>query len=114
MAIIVTGGRPIFGIGVNGPYPPLDWPFGGFPTISTDIAIMSVFLFLFLIGFVLHLALFFVNLVRGRFIVQFLMTCKSYLSEQSVELVKEYPPLTATSLLSRRHDRADPPHCINS
>jgi hypothetical protein len=77
MAIIVTGGRPIFGIGVNGPYPPLDWPFGGFPTISTDIAIMAVFLFLFLIGLIIHLALFFVNLVRGRFIVQFLMTCKS-------------------------------------
>jgi hypothetical protein len=76
MAIIVSGGVPLVGIDSNGPYPPLDWPFGGFSTISTDIAIMAIFLFLFLIGFVIHLALFFVNLVRGRFIVQFLMTGK--------------------------------------
>src|ERR1700760_2610407 len=106
MAIIVTGGRPIFGIGVNGPYPPLDWPFGGFPTISTDIAIMSVFLFLFLIGFIIHIALFFVNLFRGRFIVQFLMTCEcgpnsSYKSEFLLTLNLVFCLLAMSALILR-------------
>jgi hypothetical protein len=76
MAIIETGAGSFFNVPNDGPYPVLEWPFGGLPTISTDIAVMAVFLFLFLCGFVIHLVLLFINLVRGRFIVQFLMTCK--------------------------------------
>lgn len=75
MVVIVTGGGT-FNVGNDGPFPPLDQPFGGFPTISTDIAIMAIFLFFFLIALVVHVILFFVNIVRGRFIVQFLMTRK--------------------------------------
>ncbi|KAF2671879.1 hypothetical protein BT63DRAFT_476718 [Microthyrium microscopicum] len=67
---LIYGGRLFQG----GPYPPLEWPLGGFPNIQIDVAVMSVFLFLFLIAAFLHLFLFFANIVRGhRFIISALI-----------------------------------------
>ena len=42
------------------------WVLGGFPTIGTDVPIMAVFLFLFTIAAILHLAILFINLFRGH------------------------------------------------
>jgi hypothetical protein len=82
MAIIVTGAGSFVGVPDGGPYPVLEWPLGGLSTIGTDIPVMAVFLFLFFCGFIIHLILLFVNLARGRFIVQFLMACRCLSSKK--------------------------------
>jgi hypothetical protein len=50
----------------GGPYPPMVWVLGGLPTISTDVPIMAVFLFLFIIAAIIHLAILIINLFRGH------------------------------------------------
>jgi len=76
MAIIFGGGR-VFSAPNGGPYPPLTYPFGGFPTISTDIAIMSIFILFFFIGLILHGALLAASMLRrGGFVLHSLMSCR--------------------------------------
>jgi hypothetical protein len=54
----------------------LTYPFGGFPTISTDIAIMSIFILFFFIGLCLHVALLAASVLRrGGFVLHSLMSC---------------------------------------
>jgi len=68
------GGRPL-ALTPNPPYPPTDWPLGGLPSIRIDVAVMAVFLFLFLIGLVLHLALLAASVLRrGGFVLHSLMS----------------------------------------
>jgi hypothetical protein len=76
--VVINGGRPVGTFPQQAPYPPLEWPFGGFPTIHYDIPVMAVLLFLFFVAFLIHLGLMGVNLMRrGGFIVSSLITCKS-------------------------------------